>query len=204
MILEVLKNQKNKIGFKTDVWSLGITAIEMAEGSPPHFNLDSAIVVGKITRENPPRLSNTYSFEFQDFIKNCLVKDPSHRATVLELLTHPFIRNADSSGEALLLSRLSQVSVRTLLEAQEKHNPNASEPNFSEEKLEDVRADNVKEFLSNSIETRAMEFDESDEERVGEYIEGDSEDEIMPLWRLEGGRLVEVQSIDTQDPQLSS
>jgi len=73
---------------KTDIWSLGITAIEMADGVPPRTNLRPG---------PPPTLQNpkNFSSEFNDFIKQCLTKKPSQRASAETLLLHPFIKNAD-------------------------------------------------------------------------------------------------------------
>lgn len=66
---------------KADVWSLAITAIEMAEGAPPHYNVHPMRAIFLIPSKPPPRLSkgtggkgDCWSPEFHDFLAHCLVK----------------------------------------------------------------------------------------------------------------------------------
>jgi len=82
---------------KADIWSLGITLIEMAEKDPPFFKLDPHEVVRALTSQPPPTLKNTgeWTPEFRDVVKLCLNRDPKKRATAALLLTHPWIANAD-------------------------------------------------------------------------------------------------------------
>ncbi|XP_041828045.1 TRAF2 and NCK interacting kinase a isoform X9 [Melanotaenia boesemani] len=79
--------------FKSDLWSLGITAIEMAEGAPPLCDMHPMRALFLIPRNPAPRLkSKKWSKKFQSFIESCLVKSHSYRPSTEQLLKHPFIR----------------------------------------------------------------------------------------------------------------
>uniref|UniRef100_A0A8C6TE27 non-specific serine/threonine protein kinase n=1 Tax=Neogobius melanostomus TaxID=47308 RepID=A0A8C6TE27_9GOBI len=80
--------------FKSDLWSLGITAIEMAEGAPPLCDMHPMRALFLIPRNPAPRLkSKKWSKKFQSFIDSCLMKSHSQRPSTEQLLKHPFIRD---------------------------------------------------------------------------------------------------------------
>ncbi|OCT97263.1 hypothetical protein XELAEV_18009487mg [Xenopus laevis] len=84
------KGQRLAYDTKCDIWSLGITAIEMAEGKAPYA--DQYPVEHLIREAQPPKLQlNRWSQHFVSFLDSCLKKDPSERRSAEELLQHPFV-----------------------------------------------------------------------------------------------------------------
>ncbi|XP_062377807.1 TRAF2 and NCK interacting kinase b isoform X2 [Sardina pilchardus] len=80
--------------FKSDLWSLGITAIEMAEGAPPLCDMHPMRALFLIPRNPAPRLkSKKWSKKFQSFVDSCLVKNHNQRPSTEQLLKHPYIRD---------------------------------------------------------------------------------------------------------------
>ncbi|XP_037828976.1 myosin-IIIa isoform X2 [Kryptolebias marmoratus] len=79
---------------RCDVWSLGITAIELGDGDPPLSDLHPMRALFKIPRNPPPTLHQPelWSDDFNDFISKCLIKDFELRPNVLDLLQHVFIK----------------------------------------------------------------------------------------------------------------
>ena len=79
-----------------DIWSLGITALEMAEGKPPYGDIHPMRAIFMIPTKPPPSFRNPdrWSSEFIDFVSRCLVKNPEHRASASSLLKHEFITRA--------------------------------------------------------------------------------------------------------------
>ncbi|GBN64891.1 Serine/threonine-protein kinase 24 [Araneus ventricosus] len=83
---------------KADIWSLGITAIELAKGKAPRSDLHPMKVLLLIPKSNPPQLNGNYSKHFREVVEACLNKDPANRPTAKELLKFPFIRKAKKNS----------------------------------------------------------------------------------------------------------
>eukprot|EP01132_Coremiostelium_polycephalum_P003190 gene3190-3994_t len=103
---EVISPPKGSTGYdsKADIWSLGITAIEMAESKPPHFNLYPLKVLFIIPFRNSPTLEKpeNWSKEFNDFITLCLNKEADKRPTAKDLLNHPFIQKGKENSAEII------------------------------------------------------------------------------------------------------
>ena len=95
-----------------DIWSTGITAIELALGSPPYSDsIYPHQVIYLIPSNPPPRLEGyQFSAEFKDFIAQCLVKDAKSRPTAETLLQHSFFRKLKIKREKLLTTNTSEKS----------------------------------------------------------------------------------------------
>ncbi|KAG7311754.1 hypothetical protein JYU34_002814 [Plutella xylostella] len=82
-------------GNRADVWALGITAIEIADSKAPFQDMHPTRALFQIVRNPPPGLAkpSMWSNELNDFITECLEKNPEHRPFMAELTEHPFIES---------------------------------------------------------------------------------------------------------------
>ncbi|ODN02300.1 Myosin-IIIa [Orchesella cincta] len=89
---------------RCDVWSLGITAIELAEAEPPLADLHPMRALFQIPRNPPPTLSkpHDWSSEFNDFVAECLIKDMDQRPFMVELRQHPFLQQLTRIPEDII------------------------------------------------------------------------------------------------------
>jgi serine/threonine kinase 3 len=129
MAPEVIR--KTGYNHKADIWSLGITAIEMIDGKPPHTDIRSMDDLVKILERPPGTLAvrtrlllvfllcctsdarsvqkpHLYSAEFNDFIARCLTKDAEQRPSAMDLADHPFVLKGAQAGPDALKDLISE------------------------------------------------------------------------------------------------
>uniref|UniRef100_A0A669CM86 Serine/threonine-protein kinase TAO3 n=1 Tax=Oreochromis niloticus TaxID=8128 RepID=A0A669CM86_ORENI len=137
---------------KVDIWSLGITCIELAERKPPLFNMNAMSALYHIAQNDSPTLqSNEWSDLFRSFVDYCLLKIPQDRPSSGELLRHDFVRRERSPRILIDLIQRTKDAVRELdnlqyrkmkkILYQEKHNGPMGE---SQEEEEDSEAASCK------------------------------------------------------------
>lgn len=137
---------------KTDIWSLGIAAIEMAEGEPPYHNINPISAMSIIESKPASGLTepDLWSAEFNSFVKMCLHVDPKHRPTTFELLAHPFVLKSKGRGVLAELVRQNRLVLAGKKEEVAAENAKTSglsveTENISEEAI-DAEKDTVGEF----------------------------------------------------------
>lgn len=90
----ILAMDEGQYDGKVDVWSCGITCIELAERKPPYFNMNAMSALYHIAQNDTPTLSGQspdWSHTFRNFVEVCLRKSPIDRPTSSELLAHTFV-----------------------------------------------------------------------------------------------------------------
>jgi serine/threonine protein kinase len=102
MAPEVME-QTSGYDYKADIWSVGITAIELAMGAAPYANYP-AMKVLVMTLQNPPptllgRAAETFPELYHDFVAACLEKDPELRPTARQLLLHPLFEDVEMPSD---------------------------------------------------------------------------------------------------------
>ena len=121
-----------------DIWSLGITMIEMAQGEPPLSNVHPMRAIFMIPNKPPPTFApvpegeEDLSDDCKDFLSKCLVKDPKARSTAADLLSHPFVTSAvqefeTNNGRSALIATLVDTSMEAIQEWRERDEEEESE-----------------------------------------------------------------------------
>ena len=146
---QVVLNEKYDT--KTDIWSLGITCVELVEGEPPNGDLKPGKVMEKIAC-TPPKVEeiidvNEHTDEFVDFVRLCLEIDPNKRPSASELIKHPFITNLAQGREYLanLIKEKINLVEQYRMEEEEREKENNKIGKEKEEK-EEKEKDNANEI----------------------------------------------------------
>ncbi|KAK6157787.1 hypothetical protein DH2020_012035 [Rehmannia glutinosa] len=115
--------QESRYDGKVDVWALGVSAIEMAEGLPPRATVHPMRVLFMISIEPAPMLEDKekWSLVFHDFVAKCLTKDPRLRPTAAEMLKHKFIEKCRSGASMMLpkIEKAKEIRASMALQAQD-------------------------------------------------------------------------------------
>uniref|UniRef100_A0A8B9IQE5 non-specific serine/threonine protein kinase n=1 Tax=Anser cygnoides TaxID=8845 RepID=A0A8B9IQE5_ANSCY len=122
-VVQCETSKENPYGYKADIWSLGITLIEMAEMEPPHHELNPLRVLLKIAKSQPPTLRHPkrWSEDFKDFLRKSLEKSPEARWSATQLLQHPFV--AGVSDKRPLRELVAEARADVLEEEDEEEAP---------------------------------------------------------------------------------
>lgn len=130
-----------EIGYNcvADIWSLGITAIEMAEGKPPYADIHPMRAIFMIPTNPPPTFRNPdlWAPSFRDFVSQCLVKNPENRATATQLLQHPFIKSAKpSSILRAMITDAMEIKLKRQEEAEQREQDAEDDDNSDEDEVD--------------------------------------------------------------------
>ncbi|NWT79902.1 TAOK3 kinase, partial [Lanius ludovicianus] len=111
----ILAMDEGQYDGKVDIWSLGITCIELAERKPPLFNMNAMSALYHIAQNDSPRLqSNEWSDSFRGFVDYCLQKIPQERPSSTDLLRHDFVRRERPPRVLIDLIQRTKDAVREL------------------------------------------------------------------------------------------
>ncbi|XP_010551374.1 PREDICTED: serine/threonine-protein kinase dst1 [Tarenaya hassleriana] len=135
--------QESRYDGKVDVWALGVSAIEMAEGLPPRSTVHPMRVLFMISIEPAPMLEDkeNWSLVFHDFVAKCLTKEPRLRPTAAEILKHKFIEKCKTGSSAMSpkIEKARQVRASMVLQAQNAVPSSEDTSTLDPQSTEDVR-----------------------------------------------------------------
>ncbi|KAJ8604673.1 hypothetical protein MRB53_041705 [Persea americana] len=139
MAPEVIK--QSGYDHKADIWSLGITALELALGEPPYSDIHPMKVLFLIPKNPAPVLEGNYSKDFKDFVLRCLQKEPQKRPTAKDLLKHVWIRKAKKTAYLTELIERHERWQATNREANDDH-----DSSFIDSPVRDSEQDDLWDF----------------------------------------------------------
>uniref|UniRef100_A0A6Q2YR32 non-specific serine/threonine protein kinase n=1 Tax=Esox lucius TaxID=8010 RepID=A0A6Q2YR32_ESOLU len=147
----ILAMDEGQYDGKIDIWSLGITCIELAERKPPLFNMNAMSALYHIAQNESPTLqSSEWTDYFRNFVDSCLQKFPQDRPNSEELLKHAFVQRERPESVLMDLILRTKVAVRELdnlqyrkmkkILFQEAHNGPVAEAQDGDEEVSTVNS----------------------------------------------------------------
>uniref|UniRef100_A0A3Q3JVN5 non-specific serine/threonine protein kinase n=1 Tax=Monopterus albus TaxID=43700 RepID=A0A3Q3JVN5_MONAL len=145
--------------YKADIWSLGITLIELAQIEPPHHELNPMRVLLKIAKSEPPTLEepNRWSPDFHNFLKKTLDKNSETRPTAAQLLEHPFVRSVTSNRP------LQELVAEAKAEVMEEIEDNREEGEEDDDTMEPTVSPGKEPCQTSQTSQTSLEGDQSPE-----------------------------------------
>ncbi|KAK7087376.1 serine/threonine-protein kinase TAO1-like isoform X3 [Littorina saxatilis] len=166
----ILAMDEGQYDGKADIWSLGITCIELAERKPPLFNMNAMSALYHIAQNDSPSLSHgEWSEEFRRFVNECLRKVPSDRPSGNESLSHPFIRKTRRPEVLLELILRTKACVRKLDNLQYRR---------MKKLIMNGTPTSEQELLEGMPDTRLAPATEADEISVGDDTSSQDDDQL--------------------------
>ncbi|KAI5967438.1 hypothetical protein KGF57_000381 [Candida theae] len=127
--------------YKADIWSTGITVIELVTGAPPLADHDPMKVLFDIPKQKPPQLKGHYTTNIKEFVKRCVTADPEKRPNCTQLLQHEFITQLQGNAR----QELMRIITKKNLHARQKAYTNPRHK-INCDLIENIDHDDVTEF----------------------------------------------------------
>lgn len=184
--------------FKADIWSLGITLIELAQIEPPNHEMNPMRVLLKIAKSEPPTLMqpSRWSPEFSDFLRKALDKNVDQRWNTAQLLQHPFVSSVNDNKPVRELIAEFKAEVYEEIE-DSKEEEEEEEPETPLDAPGHKRAPS--ETSVGSLEDDKLSQNVSMPESISEVTEPQAEPEPEPS-KVEDGKRTSVVAMDTSEP----
>uniref|UniRef100_A0A8C1E7W1 non-specific serine/threonine protein kinase n=1 Tax=Cyprinus carpio carpio TaxID=630221 RepID=A0A8C1E7W1_CYPCA len=198
--------------YKADIWSLGVTLIELAQIEPPNHEMNPMRVLLKIAKSDPPTLQqpSKWSPEFNDFLKHALDKNVDNRWSTAQLLQHPFVSSVTDNRPLRELIAEAKAEVTEEIEelkeeeeeedhegnlVDENHIEDVAEPGYKEQQPVEVSPKESQELKAEemSVEPPADSIVQSEEQRKPEGEKLEEEKEVVG-----NGKLIKEVSAPTE------